>query len=199
MLRLNRGGFLIMHLGMTGDVKYYRREAPPNARIILTFNNGFKMAYISQRMLQGVWLKGDPGDLPAIMHMGPEPLDPDLSLSDFAARLKGRRASLKALLMDQSFIAGLGNIYADEVLFQCGISPARTTALLKDREMERIFHEMRRTLASVCEVSANWERLNGIYLAPHRVAGGPCPRCGAALRRLRIAGRSSYFCPRCQR
>ena len=199
LLRLDRSGTLIMHLGMTGDVKYYKKETPPYACVIFSFSNGFNMAYTSRRKLQGVWLKKNPDDLPAIRRMGPEPLSPHFSLHDFTGRLKERRANLKALLMDQTFVAGLGNIYADEILFQCGISPARPASGLKAGEVERVYHEMRRILSEFCNVNAKWESLQDGYLAPHRSLGVPCPRCGEELRRLKISGRSSYFCPRCQK
>ena len=199
LLRLEGGGTLILHLGMTGDVKYYKRVAPPYARIIFTFRNGFNTAYLSKRMLQGVWLKDNPEDLPSIRNMGPEPLAPEFAYSDFVDRLKGRKGNLKALLMNQSFVAGIGNIYADEILFQCGIPSSRAIAGLSAGQVERVYHEMRRILTDMCRVNSDWERLEETYLAPHRRAGGSCPRCGGELQRLKIGGRSSYFCLRCQK
>jgi len=199
LLGLERGGFLIMHLGMTGDVKYYKKKAPSYTRITFAFRNGFSLAYLSRRMLQGVWLKDDPAEHKLIMQMGPDPLSPDFVLGDFIKKLDGRDVNIKTLLMDQTFIAGVGNIYSDEILFQCGISPLRKTSRLKDAELDRIFHETRRVMQEVCAVKADWSRLTDGYLLKQRSAGGSCPRCSEELRRIKIGGRSSYFCPRCQK
>jgi len=199
LLELERSGFLIMHLGMTGDVKYYKRDAPPYARITFAFHNGFSLAYLSRRMLQGVWLKDDPAEHKLIKQMGPDPLAPDLTSRYFIEKLNSRSISIKIMLMDQTFIAGIGNIYSDEILFQCGISPLRKASRLKGAELEKIFHETRRVMHEVCAVKADWTRLTDGYLLKQRLAGGSCPRCGEELRRIKIGGRSSYFCPRCQK
>jgi formamidopyrimidine-DNA glycosylase len=135
--------------------------------------------------------------------LGPEPLDAAFRARDLKARLSGRRP-IKASLLDQSVVAGLGNIYADESLWLARLHPATPTNALSDDEIVRLHHGIRRALRESIAASREalaWRYENRAAPSPFRVydrAGGPCLRCGTTLSTTTVAGRTTVFCPRCQ-
>jgi formamidopyrimidine-DNA glycosylase len=146
--------------------------------------------------------------LPArLARLGPEPLE--IALSEFAARLKRRKARMKAVLLDQTFLRGLGNIYADEALFRARIHPLSVAARLRRPRVERLYEAIREVLreaiaaggSSVSDyVDADGRK--GFFQFSHRVyqrTGQPCLACQAAIRRVLVAQRGTHFCPCCQR
>jgi len=139
---------------------------------------------------------------------GPEPLDPAFSLADFRRRLRARRARLKTLLMDQAFLAGVGNIYADEALWRARLHPLRSAAALRPHQERELYHSLRAVLAEAIdrrgssvddyrapEGRGDMQRFLNVYGR----AGKPCPRCGRPTRRMIIGARSTHFCSWCQR
>ncbi len=200
IVKVDYGGCLIFHFGMTGDLKYFKDAAytPEYTRILFAFDKGY-LAYVSQRMLGGVWLTKEPNEVATIVLMGPEPLDPKFTLSIFRERLKERAKMIKALLMDQRFIAGIGNLYADEILFQAGIRPYRKATDLKKGEIRGLYWEIKRVLKDANMVNAEVWRLSHRFLIPHRHSDGICPKCRKELESTSIGNRTSFFCPRCQR
>jgi formamidopyrimidine-DNA glycosylase len=143
----------------------------------------------------------------AIADLGPDPLE--ISWEAFYERLHARNAMVKALLLDQRFLRGLGNIYADESLARAGIHPAAVASRLSKRRAERLYHSIRETLSQAIELGGssianylNAEGRAGWFQREHQVyqrTGQPCVQCGAAIRRMLIASRGTHFCPRCQR
>jgi formamidopyrimidine-DNA glycosylase len=111
----------------------------------------------------------------------------------FLASMSGRKRKIKPALLDQSLIAGLGNLYADEALFQSGICPQ--ARCLKRERLETLYSAIQEVLRTSLASNAHFEKLPDTYLLPHRHLGGACPRDGAALQRKKIAGRTSYYCP----
>jgi formamidopyrimidine-DNA glycosylase len=199
---------LLVHLGMTGWLGVRRPEDPvaPHTHAFFELEDGCELRYTDiRRFGQMRLLAGDQfgafGE-----RLGKEPLE--ISSREFDQRLAGRRARIKALLLDQSVFRGIGNIYADESLWQARIHPARLAAQLKPTELQRLRKAIRRVLlraiqdrGSSISNFVDAEGQPGEYQQRHRAynrEGKPCFRCGTKIRRAIVAGRSSYFCPRCQ-
>jgi formamidopyrimidine-DNA glycosylase len=150
-------------------------------------------------------------DLPELAGLGVEPLDPGLGPARLHQLLRPRRVGLKALLLDQRVVAGIGNIYADEILWRARIRPTRTCATLTRPQAGRLHESMVSTLVDAIARRGSsladqqyrdlYGRIGGYqqFHAAHGRAGEPCPRCGRPIRRARVAGRSTYYCAACQR
>lgn len=199
--RLSGDGHLIMHFGMTGGLKYYRRgdQRPRHARVVLDFDKGYHLAYTSQRLLGQVSHTPDPDGFIREQGLGPDALDPELDRNRFVRRLQGRKGAIKSKLMDQSLVAGVGNIWADEILFQCRMHPATRTGRLGQKELGRLFDCMRNVLGRGVEKGGAMEKMPSRFLLPHRQGDGRCPTCGGDLERIVVGGRSSWYCPSCQK
>jgi formamidopyrimidine-DNA glycosylase len=200
---------LIVHLGMTGWLGVRRPEEPvaPHTHAFFELENGRELRYTDIRRF-GQILLAPAEEMGAFRErLGKEPLE--ISAAEFHKRLAGRRARIKALLLDQGVLRGIGNIYADESLWQARIHPARLAARLNSAEVGRLRKAIRRVLqhaiqdrGSSISNFVDAEGQPGEYQQRHRAygrAGKPCFRCGTKIKRAVIAGRSSYFCPRCQR
>jgi len=201
IVKLDSAKYLIFHFGMTGNLKYFRNKIyiPPYTRILFNFQNGHHLAYTSQRMLGGIWLTPSPERLPTIALMGPEPLAPDFSLDIFLKRLKNKSKTIKTLLMDQKFLAGIGNLYADEILFQARILPYRKAKDLNKRERVRLYKKIKEVLKEANKVNAMVGKLKYKFIIPHRYEDNICPRCGNKLKSTKIGNRTSFFCSHCQK
>ena len=201
LVRLTRSGWLTMHFGMTGDLRYVGPgEDVSYDRVRLDFERG-SLAYVNRRMLGRVGLTDDADAFIRAESLGPDALDPALNLAAFSAALDGRR-DVKSVLMDQALIAGIGNIYADEILFQARLHPKTPARSLGKAKRKALFGEVRKVLEAAIERGAGaeqfLERLPKSYLLPQRHEGGVCPRCGKKLATLKAAGRTSYYCQHCQ-
>ncbi|HEV1996595.1 MAG TPA: bifunctional DNA-formamidopyrimidine glycosylase/DNA-(apurinic or apyrimidinic site) lyase, partial [Candidatus Dormibacteraeota bacterium] len=218
--------FLVIHLGMTGRLGMHPPEAAvaPHTHLRLLMSSGEELRLQDYRRFGRVLL-GSPLELAAagmLPALGPEPptdaianpgawgqfsraLTPQL----FEATLRRSRRAVKALLLDQAAVAGLGNIYADEACFRAGVRPTAVAARLGPARRERLYTAIGEALRSAVDLrgttfddyrDANGEQgLNQHRLLVYGRAGQPCVRCGAALRRIVVAGRTTVFCPRCQR
>lgn len=192
----DQGEWVAFHFGMTGFLKYYKREeaAPEHVRLLLEFANGYQLAYDCQRKFGMVGWTEDVDGFVEEKGMGPDPLASDLDLRQFRDRLHGRRGAIKPTLMNQKVLAGIGNVYSDEILFQAGVHPERKIPSLGDDEVEEIYRALVRVVAAAIDAQADPERLPRGYLLPHREEGAECPRCGGTLRKKTVSGRSAYFC-----
>jgi formamidopyrimidine-DNA glycosylase len=191
----DRSAVLLFHFGMTGSLEWERHGAPQrHDRVIFAFDRG-ELRYRDLRKLQGLRLARDDAEVGAILRaLGPDALD--VSPRTFDERIAGR-ARLKAILMDQSVIAGLGNLLVDEILWRARINPARPANRLSGPERAAVFREMRRVLRDSIRVGRVPPR--GVWLTGRRDdASAKCPRCATRLRRGTIAGRTTVWCPRCQ-
>lgn len=197
---LDRGGWLALHFGLTGDLAVYRDSdpQPPYARVVLDLTDGRRIAYINRRMIGRVGLVEDMAADVRAKKLGPDALDRRLTPDAFKRALAGRRGALKAVLMDQAVIAGIGNEYSDEILFQARLHPATPAGALDGRALGRLYKHMRKVLEQAVAAGADHAKFPKNFLIPHRRAGAPCPRCGGKVRRLRIGGRTGYFCSACQ-
>ncbi|MCD6289213.1 MAG: bifunctional DNA-formamidopyrimidine glycosylase/DNA-(apurinic or apyrimidinic site) lyase [Anaerolineae bacterium] len=203
------GWTLLIHLRMTGNLHVQPTEHPLNrhTRVILSLDDGYTLRFTDQRKFGRLWLTQTPEAI--VGKLGPEPLDPSFTARDLATRLWGRRAPIKAVLLDQRCIAGLGNIYADEVLFAAGIDPRRPANSLTDTEVHRLHAAIRTILAEAIRAKGSTLRdyrppTTGsgqfqAHLQVFRREGKPCPICGTPVQRVRLAQRSTFFCPHCQR
>jgi formamidopyrimidine-DNA glycosylase len=201
---LDRNGWLGLHFGMTGRLRYFKRleDDPKHDRLRLDFDNGYHLAYEDQRMLGRVRLLDDPDAFIASRKLGPDALDPALDRKAFAERLCRHKGQVKAALMDQSVLAGIGNVYSDEILFQARVHPEAQVPNLRKGQLSSLSAATRRVLRVAIDKGAGTQdvekRLPRGYLLPHRRDGARCPRCGGQVRALKIAGRTAYICPRCQ-
>lgn len=192
-------GMLFVHLGMTGQLTLSSEEGKfTRARVVL--DKGVLRYDDIRKFGKLFWANEYPG-------RGPDPLE--LSEAEFVARLRARRARVKALLLDQQFLRGMGNIYTDETLFRARIHPLATASRLSVPRAAALFHSMREVLgeaiaaggSSISDyVNAHGEK--GSFQERHRVYGRhgkPCPNCGTELRRILVTQRGTTFCPTCQR
>lgn len=198
-VRLDADAWLVLHFGMTGFLTYWEDEAPPppHARMILHFDNGHRLACDCQRMLGKVRLAGDFARFVEEHGLGPDALR--VGKAVFDEGLRRRRGAIKSMLMDQSFVAGLGNVYSDEILFQARIHPRTRPVDLPATARGHVFRGMRRILRKAIEVHADPHRMPRGWLLPQRRPGAACPRCGGNLEHVVVSGRTAYFCPACQR
>lgn len=192
------GPCLQFHFGMTGRLVCAEADEEPHAhdRVLFTLAGSRQLRYRDQRKLKGLWLADDPEAARLLDEQGPDALT--VSRGDFEAVLAGRRRRLKAALTDQSLLAGLGNLLADEILWQARLHPSRPTDSLTGRERRALYEAMRRVLRTSVRAAHVPPRED--WLTGHRDAPGPapCPRCGTRLRSGRVAGRTTFWCPHCQ-
>lgn len=193
-------GTLVMHLGMTGKLLTSGVEGK-HTHGVFTFDDGVLLFDDPRQFGSIEW-----GDA-RVRRLGPEPLE--ISLEEFTARLRARQTRVKALLLNQAFLAGIGNIYADEMLFAAGIHPLAKASRLSAARAARLHRAMVETLAlaiahrgsSISDyVDADGNR--GDFQALHRVygrEGEPCAICGAPVRKAVVASRGTHYCPVCQR
>jgi formamidopyrimidine-DNA glycosylase len=206
---LTSGEALIIHLKMSGSLLLKPASAEPDkfTRAILYLDNEASLQFRDPRKLGVMWLVKDKNSV--VGKLGPEPLETDFTPQILAQRLSKHMAPIKALLCDQSFVAGIGNMYADEALFYARIHPLRSGKSLSQQEIERLHRAIQQVLwAAISNKGASVDtyfRPNGQIGTAHlqfQVAhrgGQPCPVCGTPLQRLPIRNRGSYFCPKCQR
>ena len=205
------GRSLLVHLRMTGSLRFAGRGAlvdDPHTRAVLRLDNGSDVAYRDVRRF-GTWELFEGGDLCPYLEarLGPEPLGP-LSAAQLGVRLQGRRAPLKAALLDQRTIAGLGNIYVDEALWISCLHPLRVAGSLDDAELGRLHRAIRRVLRKGIERQGStlrdYTQPDGSYgsmqdeFRAYGRGGEPCDRCGAPLVRIVVGGRTTTYCPDCQ-
>ncbi len=207
VLSLNDDDSLVIHLKMSGSLLLSRdtTEPPQYTRAVFHLDRGINIFFRDTRKFGGIWLVKDWKTV--TKNLGPEPLEPDFTPQVLAQRLNNRKAPVKALLCDQSIIAGIGNMYADEALFAAKINPLRSGASLTSEELERLYNAIQQTLrAAISNKGAsivNYYRPGGETGTAHfefKVAHGRgknCPNCGTPIQRIPVRNRGTYFCPGC--
>jgi formamidopyrimidine-DNA glycosylase len=202
---LGSGERLVMHMKMTGSLLV----DPPDdrfARAIFQLDNGTALHFRDPRKFGVMWLAAD--ESAVARKLGPEPLDADFTPEKLAEILHKHKAPVKPVLLDQSIVAGIGNMYADESLYEAKIHPERPSGSLSTEEIKRLYKAIRRVLRAAIKNKGasvrNYIRPDGDIGRAHdefRVAHGTgknCPRCGAPIKRIVVRGRGTYFCPVCQ-
>ena len=197
-------GAMLIHLRMSGDLFVTPIGETPakHIRLSLELDERWQLSFNNPRKFGRVWLLEDPEFL--FKKLGPEPLDPDLTAGKFSAMLESRRRQIKPLLLDQGFIAGLGNIYTDEALHMAGIHPKTASHELTSAKRAKLLDCIRAVLEEGIrrnDSSIDWVYQGGEYQNYFRVyqrAGEPCPECGTPVERTVVGQRGTHICPNCQ-
>lgn len=205
ILELSNGKALVIHLKMTGQLIY-----PGNgkaSRVSFRLNDGKILDFNDQRLFAELRLLDDWSKLKFIRGLGPEPFE--INARDFKKMLAAKKTRIKPLLMDQTFISGIGNLYAAEALFAAGIDPRRPSCSLTDKEKEKLFKAIPDILRLAIEHKGSsvdqYVQLTGKpggYVKFHKVydrKGLPCLVCKTPISRIALGGRGTYFCPKCQK
>jgi formamidopyrimidine-DNA glycosylase len=191
--------WLRLHFGMTGSLRYFKRkeQTPKHTRVLFVFANAHCLAFEDQRKFGEIGLVADLDEYLRKRGLGPDALD--ISLSQFRKIFGKHRGAVKTILLNQKLIAGIGNIYADEILFRARIHPATEASGLKEKTAAKLFRATRYILKKAIEAKADMNRMPKSWLLPHRGKGGKCPRCGRELKSATIGGRTAWFCTQCQK
>jgi formamidopyrimidine-DNA glycosylase len=200
---------LLVHLGMTGMLLPQAAEEPArkHTHVVLLLDDGRELRYVDPRRFGRMAYLAGAGLQRELERFGADPLE--TGIDDFVKRIQARRARIKALLMDQRVIRGVGNIYADESLWRAQIHPAQLGARLEKAELGNLYRKLQQVLQQAITLHGSSisdfldaDGMPGEYQRHHRVygrEGKPCFRCGMGIRRVIVAGRSSHYCPRCQK
>ncbi|HWJ66612.1 MAG TPA: bifunctional DNA-formamidopyrimidine glycosylase/DNA-(apurinic or apyrimidinic site) lyase [Nocardioides sp.] len=214
-LPLDNGDAILGHLGMSGQMLVQPVDAPAERHLRVRFSltgtdHGRELRFVDQRMFGGLSVSEGGADLPAeIAHIARDPLDPEFDDAAFVARLRKRTSGVKRLLLDQTLVSGVGNIYADEALWRTGLHGERPGDRLTRAQAVALLGHAREVMGEALaqggtSFDALYVNVNGEsgYFDRSLHAYGrenePCDRCGTAIRRVAFMNRSSYFCPRCQ-
>lgn len=189
---------IVMHFGMSGDLEYYdfSEEEPPYSKVLFIFANGNALSYISIRMFGWIDITDDMDAYIKKIGLGPDAYK--MNFDDFQKALEGRSAYLKSLLLNQDVLAGIGNIYSDEILFQAGLHPKRKANTLDDKEIKLLFNKIKEILEFGIKMKGDLSSYPDEYLISHRRDDQICPACGSEIQRISISSRHGYFCPKCQ-
>jgi formamidopyrimidine-DNA glycosylase len=211
LLRFSSGAALVIHRKMSGNLVLRSPGRSPvrHTHLVLRFKNALELHFVDPRKFGRIYYFADADALGAFFaaRLGPEPLD-DLTEARLRQLLRGRRRRLKSLLLDQSFLAGLGNLYVDEVLWLARLHPERPAASLRPAEVRRLAAAIREVLeAAIARRGTSFSSYvdadgdpgeNQDHLQVYGRAGQPCRRCGRPIERRLIAQRGTWLCPRCQ-
>ncbi|HWQ46629.1 MAG TPA: bifunctional DNA-formamidopyrimidine glycosylase/DNA-(apurinic or apyrimidinic site) lyase [Longilinea sp.] len=197
-------GFLYFHLRMSGDMRVqHGTELQTHDRLVIDFIDGWRLAFNDPRKFGRAWLVDDPEEV--VGDLGPEPLDPELTPAVFWERLHQKKRQLKPLLLDQSFLAGLGNIYSDEALHLAKLHPLRSSETVTQAEAALLLKAIRIVIEEGIRrngASIDWVYRGGDfqnYFRAYQRTGERCPECGTAIQRIVVGQRSTHFCPECQK
>jgi formamidopyrimidine-DNA glycosylase len=210
---LSHDGFMLLHLRMSGRLHLVPADAPriKHEHVVLCFNDGRQLRFHDTRKFGRIHLVEDPHKI--LNRLGPEPLDKSFTVKLLAGQLKRHRRLLKPLLLDQAFIAGLGNIYVDEALWDAGLHPNRIAASLSLLEIKALHRAIQRVLNRGLKnlgTSLGTGETNFYSVARHRGRNKdelkvfrrtdlPCPRCKSPIERIIVGQRSTHICPKCQK
>jgi formamidopyrimidine-DNA glycosylase len=197
-------GTLLIHLKMSGDLGLFPSAEPPGRydHTVFHLDGGWDLRFGDARKFGKVFLLDDPSRV--LVALGPEPLSREFTARRLGQSLRRHTRALKPLLLDQAFLAGVGNIYADEALHRARLHPLRRSDSLADEEVRRLWRGVRAALRAGLRhngASIDWVYRGGDFQNHFRVyqrAGEPCPACGATIRRIVVGQRGTHFCPTCQ-
>ena len=204
---LDGGQHLLIHLRMSGRLLLSPQGRPEHLRLVLDLSDQGRLYFYNQRKFGRLWLVEDTGTV--FGDLGPEPLSEAFTPELFLAMVRQRRGMLKPLLLNQRFLAGLGNIYVDESLFRAGIHPQRKAGTLSDGDVASLHAAIQGVLRQALDHHGT--TFDGIFVRPqgeegrqqegllvYGQAGQPCARCGTSVERIVVGGRGTHFCPQCQ-
>ncbi len=209
IFELNSGEFLIMHLKMSGSLFFSqdKNDIPKYTKAVIKLNDGDYIFFRDPRSFGRMWLTKELEEIEGIL--GPEPFTPRFTLEEVERRLSKKSAPIKAVLLDQAVFAGIGNMYADEILYASKINPTRPAASLTHKEIERLYNNILDILAqAILSKGAsvqNYFRPGGekgrahfAFKVAHGLGGKTCS-CGGPIVRIVVRGRGTYYCPKCQK
>jgi len=213
LIYLSGYSVLVIHLRMTGRLVYARPEDPPprHTHVVFHLSNGCELRFADMRQFGRILLADTRrlDQVKGLKDLGPEPLGPEFTREFLRKELKRKRVRLKSLLLDQTFVAGLGNIYADEALHRSRRHPERIAGSLSPREFANLYRSIIEVLkegilnrGTSMRDYVDGDGREGNYQTLLRVynrEGQQCTRCGFTIARIKVGGRSSYFCPSCQK
>lgn len=213
ILNLSDDYTMVVHLRMTGQFTVAERETPikKHTHVIFDLDDGRHLRFWDQRRFGCIWLvtKGALDRIGGLMTLGPEPLEEGFTIDILTKAVSNRQARIKGILLDQHVVAGIGNIYADEILYNSAIHPERTGASLTMDEIARLFTSIKYILAQGVEhrgtsfsdyVDGRGQKgSHQNYLKVYQQVGKICERCQAKIERIKQGGRSAYHCPGCQK
>ncbi len=212
-LPFDDGDALAAHLGMSGQFRFDDPAAPllPHTRVVLRFgDDGPELRFVDQRIFGGLWLAPGGAALPADLgHIAPDLFEPGVELTSLVRSVRRHRSGIKRVLLDQTVVSGIGNIYADEALWRARVHPETPADTMSPQRVRRVLEAAREVMAEALaqggtSFDALYVNVNGSSgyfsrsLAVYGRAGLPCPRCGSPILREAFANRSSHRCPRCQ-
>ncbi len=205
LLLLDDGATLVVNPMLAGRIRYGDPLPRHRARdaFVLRLADGRELRYHDARDMGKLYLTRDLAQIPTFAELGPEATGPDLTLEVFRQRLRRHPGEIKGVLTNQTFVAGIGNAYADEILWRAGLYPFRRRPSLGDDEVAELYAAMRAVLAEAIETLR--QRVGEAidvevrdFLAVHGKAGQPCPRCGSPVSKVTRARRTTNFCRTCQ-
>jgi formamidopyrimidine-DNA glycosylase len=197
-LGFDSGPWLVLHFGMTGRLAPFDCAAsvPAHTDLLLELDEGVCIAYVATRKLGRITLTDDPDGFIAEQELGADALR--VEQDAFLALAKGHRAGVKCWLMNQRVLAGLGNVYSDEVLYRARMHPKTKLSERDEQALRDLFAARAEVLRLSIEAGADPQRMPDDFLLPHREAGAQCPRCDGEITTLKVCGRKTYLCPSCQ-
>jgi formamidopyrimidine-DNA glycosylase len=215
LMNLDNGDVLVAHLGMSGQLllSQPKEPIPKHTHVVLSFVAAPQLRFVDPRTFGELFVTAPDrleSEVPELAHLGFDPIRDQMAWTRFGDLLLGRKTKLKQLLTDQRFVAGIGNMYADEILFTAGLRHDRVSASLTAQEIRRLYRAMVETLQEAIKhrgsslADEQYRDLFGVigaFQGLHNVydrEGAACPRCRGTIVRVKTYGRSSFFCPRCQ-
>ncbi|MCD6472282.1 DNA-formamidopyrimidine glycosylase [Candidatus Aerophobetes bacterium] len=211
IFELDSGDNLVIHLKLTGRLIYSLKEKKLDySKIIFIFCDSTQLTFTDIRGFGNAWLLYDKEfqKISSLNNLGPEPLEEEFTVDKFKELLKGKKSDIKSLLMNQKFIAGIGNVYSQESLFLSGIHPKRKALSLRDEEVSKLYNNLRSILSEAIsyrgasvDTYVDLQGEKGKYKPHLKVYGREgknCLKCGTTIQKINIKGRGTYFCPYCQ-
>ena len=192
------GPWIGVHLGMTGRlVPFDEGDPPKDPKFIIRFEGERRLAFLDKRKLGWLKVLDDPDAFIEAEGYGPDALA--ISREIFAEVIGGTRGAVKSALMDQHKMAGIGNLWSDEILMQTGVRPARSATEISEAKLGEMFDTMRQVLEAVIETSMDYDKLPADWLIKDRKKGADCPRCDGTIESTKVGGRTAYFCGKHQK
>ncbi len=197
-IKIGKQKWLMLHFGMTGFLKYFKNkeEEPDHTRVLFSFDGGYHLSYDCQRLLGKVRLINDIETILKEKNLGPDALGIDLP--KFKDIIKDKRGMVKTFFMNQKNLAGVGNIYSDEILFQTGIHPKSKINNFDNEIIKKLYENMINVLNTAVEANANPDNFPKNFVIPHRNKEDHCPIDGKTLKKIKVNNRGTYFCPKHQ-
>lgn len=196
--KLSDESWISLHFGMSGSLKYRVLEENPHKhdRVLFFFDDEHYLAFKCMRKFGKIEIIKNPTNFIKKHKFGPDSLS--ITLEEFKGKLSKRKRSIKSALLDQSIIAGVGNLYADEALFQAKIYPNTLVLNLSTDKIDLLLRKIKLILTTAIKCKADYEEFPELYFIHHRKKDGCCPKCQSPLNQMKITQRTTYFCPKCQ-